>query len=295
MADPFAYDAQNPWFSKQQVAGGPVNPAPPLNNPDGPGVTGAGATDASGWDWSKGFHSANPAGDLNTVLDSSKWQSWTPDNWRLATGGYGNNESSFLGSLQKNMGNDDLYHNYMNTYGVGGSRYVPGGYDWKTNTFNRDPTVTADVLNTANTAPMFGGANNVNANLSNPDPKHAGYSRTAYGVDSAQVYMNQQRMLAEQKARADALAKQQAIRAGTVAKNPVKVPGKGTVKAPFGWPSREAYDQAVESAKRLGTNVTPPGTAPTMPTVTTPAVRPNVTNTNPVVTSVKNVNRLRRP
>lgn len=272
MADPFAYDAQNPWFSKQQVAGGPVNPAPPLNNPDGPGVTGAGATDASGWDWSKGFHSANPAGDLNTVLDPTKWQSWNTNDWNLATGGYGNNESQFLGSLQKNMGNDDLYHNYMNTYGPSGSRHLTGAYDWATHTFSR-PDVSAAAIAAADTAPMFGGTNNVNANLSNPDPKHLGYSRTGYGVDSAQVYMNQQRMLAEQKARADALAKQAAIRAGNVAKNPVKVPGKGVLKAPY-----------VAPVVTKPTSVTPPA-----------AVRPNVANTNPTVTSVANLNRLRRP
>jgi hypothetical protein len=151
-------DLQNPWLT------GGTDPVPPGG--------GGGATvgqPAEGWGPGATVLSEGPAWlrpenqapkDLSTYLDASKWSSWSDDDWRAATGGYGF-EGGLMGQLSGLMGEDKL-RNMIQTYGVGGGRYAPGRYDFANKKMVYDD-MSAPMLAAANQGALWGGQN-----MSNP-------------------------------------------------------------------------------------------------------------------------------
>lgn len=152
MADP-----QNPWLTggtdpaTAPAAGSTVGqPAPGW----GPGAT----ILSEGPAWLKPENQAPK--DLSQYLDASKWQEWGDDEWRAATGGYGF-EGGLMGQLEGLMGASAL-KNQIQTYGVGGSRYAPGRYDFATKKMVYEDVPPA-ALAAANAAAKYNGGN-----MSNP-------------------------------------------------------------------------------------------------------------------------------
>jgi len=149
-------DVQNPWLT-----GGTepavTTPGSTVGQP-APGW-GPGATILSeGPAWLKPENQASK--DLSEYLDASKWQEWGDDEWRAATGGYGF-EGGLMGQLEGLMGASAL-KNQIQTYGVGGSRYAPGRYDFATKKMVYD-NVPPAALAAANAAAKYNGGD-----MSNP-------------------------------------------------------------------------------------------------------------------------------
>ena len=162
-------DAQNPWFTDSVPASSTPPPGSTVGQP-APGY-GPGATILSeGPDWLKPENQAPK--NLSDYLDANKWQEWGDDEWRAATGGYGF-EGGLMGQLQALMGEGAL-KNQIQTYGVGGSRYAPGRYDFATKKMVYDDVPQA-ALAAANSAAKWGGKDMSNpggtgtwADMSNP-------------------------------------------------------------------------------------------------------------------------------
>lgn len=165
----FTPDKQNPWFTGSNApsgapppgttpnTGAPINPGAIPNPKVGaemPGFPGSKVV-SEGPDWLWKLNNQNT--DMTQWLDASKWQSWTDDDWRAATGGYGNN-SPLFGELAKYMTPEQI-NNYSNHYGVGGAGYAPGTFDFTTGKFTPDPAAAGAGVNgltPANNGPLTG-------------------------------------------------------------------------------------------------------------------------------------------
>lgn len=162
-------DAQNPWFKDEPLPG--TNPTNNTNIGQAPtpantgmnqeqfnwawGSVPQGATITSnGPDWLKPTTMHN----LSEVLDPSKWQSWTPDQWRMWAGNAGGSAHNDVDSgLLANGMTQAQMNNYANTYGGTGNGYLGGRYDWTTGQMVYDSGISQPMIDKANTAPLFNG------------------------------------------------------------------------------------------------------------------------------------------
>jgi hypothetical protein len=120
-------DLQNPWLTG---GGSPppattTTPTVPAGGPY-PWTPGAKIDD--------GFH-LNPyeqEDSIKKILDPAKYQSWTKDQWRLATTYGSYRPGGILQQLVGLMGQAPL-NDHINTFQVGGAGYIPGQYNFKDN------------------------------------------------------------------------------------------------------------------------------------------------------------------
>lgn len=162
-------DSQNPWFTNptgstttNSTTGGTMaNLGQPAN------AANLGMTQAQ-FDWtgipanstivSQGPSWAQPHDqhNLSEVLDPSKWQNWSDDDWRLWSSGIGKNDGIDTGLLANGM-TDSQIHQYANAYGAGNG-HAAGNYDWNTKTWNYGGIDQA-TIDAANAAAHAGAGN----------------------------------------------------------------------------------------------------------------------------------------